>query len=110
MNRQQTIQQLEEMIADYQESIRAIKGKQFTDVVGFLAMSMHTIRLVSMMIDEDVPKEATEMLGKQFASLVSLGVDAMAGGMSSEEVKEAQDWAVKIDGRIEDAMSQLNRG
>ncbi len=109
MDKDQVLTDLKEAMEDVFQSIEKIKGEKFADAVRYLHMSMHTFRLITIFIDKETPKEATKMLSAQYAGMVDYGLEAVARGLSEEDMKEVWKWAEQLDKRVDSAMKELNK-
>ena len=109
MNKEQVVNDLKESIGDVFESIEKIKGERFANAVKYLHLSMHTFRLISLMLEDGHSSEARRILAMQYSQMVDFGFSGIAEGFSKEEQQEIWDWAEQIDSRMDSAMKELNK-
>lgn len=109
MDKEQIVNDLKESMEDVFESIEKVRGEKFCQAVKYLHLSMHTYRLIKLMLDERIPPKTEEMLAMQYSQLVEFGFSALADGFSEDEQKEIWRWAEQVDNRMATAMKELNK-
>lgn len=109
MDKQQIIDDLTTTVEELFETIERVKGKRFADTVRFLHISMHTFRLFSMCLDDEVTEQIKRVLARQFSEMVELGAMGYFGDATKEEQKEMFNWAKQLDERTEKAMNEVNK-
>lgn len=108
MNKEQVIKELSESIGEAFESIEAIKGERFANIVRFIQLSMHTFRLTTMITDEEY-RHALPVLARQYTNMLDIAMLEMTKDMSKAEQDEAFKWAENLDKRIDNATQEINK-
>lgn len=100
---------LEQILQDYTNSIRAIKGEEYAQAVKFLAGMSHTGKMIAV-ATRSAPEQAKEALGVQFANTGAIGANLIMHLMkidSEEEVHEMMKWADRISDSVDEAIGKV---
>lgn len=108
MNNKKVLKELSESVSEALESIEAIKGKSFANLVRYIQLSMHTFRFTTMIADEEY-RHALPVLAAQYTSMLDIAMIEMTKGMSKEDQHEAFEWAENIDKRVGNATQEINK-
>jgi CRISPR/Cas system CSM-associated protein Csm2 small subunit len=93
------------------ESIKAIHGNVYADIVLCYVMSMHLTRMVAILAREK-SRETAEAVGEQLTGTLSSMMDLIVDGhnISDKTIDEIQDWAIRLTGHIDHGIEQAARG
>lgn len=89
------------------ESIKAIHGDTYADIVLCYIMSMHLTRMVAVLARRTSREEA-EAIGEQLTGTLSSMMDLIVDGhnISDKTIDEIQNWAIRLTGHIDHGIEQ----
>jgi HKD family nuclease len=93
------------------ESIRAIHGETYADIVLCYVMSMHLTRMIAVLARKASTDEANAIC-EQLTGTLSGMMDLIVDGhnISDNAIDEIQNWAVRLTSHIDHGIDQAARG
>jgi BRCT domain type II-containing protein len=93
------------------ESIKAIHGETYADIVLCYVMSLHLTRMIAMLARE-ASREEANAVGEQLTGTLSAMMDLVVDGhnISAKTIDEIQNWAIRLTGHIDYGIEQAVKG
>lgn len=106
------LEELQQKVDDAMESVEAIQGEQFKQLLGLVMASSQLMRVMSMIThkypDDSVIDTAAKHAASTLAKASALLADAY--GFEDEKMEELMKWVETLDGHILGAMKEASRG
>jgi hypothetical protein len=105
------IEALQQKVDEAMESVQAIQGEQFRDLLGYVMANTQLMRMMSMAAQKYEDDELLQVLAKQMAHVLakSSAMLADAWGIEDDKVTELMKWVETMDGHIVSAMKEASR-
>lgn len=105
------LKDLQQKVDEAMESVKAIQGEQFHQLLGLIMSSSQHMRLMAMMTnkypDDQVMKTAANHAASTLAKASSMVADAYK--FDDDKMSELMKWVETLDGHIVGAMKEASR-
>lgn len=102
------VRDLHTRIEDSLESIRAVKGNQFADIVYVSFMGAHAMKMVGTYMRRDGDSEARDVVGRQLGHSIAamMSLIASLAKLSEQDCKELMTWSDTLCDHVETAVKE----
>lgn len=106
------IEELQQKINESMDSIEAIQGEKFKQLLSLLMTSSQHMRFMSMLVHKYEKDKMVKKAGEHAAEVLSMASTLLAASyeMSEKQMEEMMKWVETFDGHIEQAMKEANHG
>lgn len=106
------IEELQQKIHDSMDSIEAIQGEKFKQLLSLLMTSSQHMRFMAMLVHRNEKDKMIRKAAEHAAETLSMASTLLAESyqMTEEQMQEMMKWVETFDGHIEKAMKEANHG
>lgn len=102
------VRDLHTRIEDSLESIRAVKGEKFADIVYVSFMGAHAIKMVGTYMKRGTDEEAREAVGRQLGHSIAAMMSLLASlaNLTEQDCKDLMTWSDTLCAHVETAVKE----
>lgn len=110
MKHKEIIDQLQQRVDDALDSVEAIQGPEFRNLLAHVMACSQVMRLMHAIMDE-YDADLVRRAGEQAAMVLSKGSSMLADAYNIDEskVQELMKWVETLDGHVVNAMKEANK-
>lgn len=105
--------ELQERIDDCLNSVQAIQGDNFRDLLAFVLQSSQLMRLTSIVVDtlKEHEEKMAGALADETSKALARGATLLAEAyeMTDEQMQELMKWVETIDGHVTNSFKEANK-
>ena len=110
MSVKQIVKQLQERVDDSMDTVEAVKGEDFRNLLAFVMGCSQLMRLMSQVRVKHGEDEMIDATAQQMAHVLAKGSSMIADAykFNDEQIAELMKWVETLDGHVANALKEAN--
>lgn len=111
MSVKEIVKQLQERVDESMDTVEAVKGEDFRNLLAFVMGCSQVMRLMSQISQRNEDDDLVHAAAQQIAHVLAKGSSMIADAykFNDEQIEELMKWVETLDGHVANAIKEANK-